>query len=144
MSPFLFTPAPCTTGTSFSLHKPFAPEITAKESDRMEVLGRKKFGDEFKDLGDEILKSYVKPRFCNDLHPISSEKKKMSKKILTVFPTKKVVNRKKNTELKDKDKLLDVLAAGIINRTTPGSEPHVKMQRTSNYRCSWSHSRQSR
>ncbi len=94
----------------------------------MEVLGRKKFGDEFKDLGDEILKSYVKPRFCNDLHPISSEKKKMSKKILTVFPTKKVVNRKKNTELKDKEKVLDVLAAGIIKLTTPGSEPHVKMQ----------------
>ena len=70
------------------LYQPFTSKVV-KDCTRLDILGRNKFGEVRKDYGKEILISYVKPRFCQDVHNIDSEKIPMSKKILILFPSKK-------------------------------------------------------
>ena len=46
-------------------------------------------GEEQKNLGEDLVKSYVKTMFCAKLHNVSSERIPMQKKILILFPSKK-------------------------------------------------------
>ena len=68
------------------------------------------------------------PRFCAKLHAVSTEKKPMSKKILMIFPSKTTTKSKQNTELKSKEKVIDVLAAGIVKLSAAGVKSDVKIQ----------------
>ena len=49
---------------------------------RQEVLGRIEFGKEHADLGEDLVKSIVFPRFCKTLRDISTERMSMKKMFL--------------------------------------------------------------
>ena len=105
---------------SRSLHQPFTTNL-AKEAARYSILGRKKIGDAYKDLGDEMVKTLVKPRFCKTLHDIPTEKIPMKKKILVLFPSSTAKrNPKKSTALKEKENVVNVLAASLVKMSVAG------------------------
>ena len=96
------------------LKQPFT-ETMAKQSTKIDFLGRDAFGETRKDYGKEILLSYVLPRFCMKKHAVSSEKMPMRKKYIALFPKEKSkkISRTKVAE-KGKEDIIGVLAAGII------------------------------
>ena len=77
---------------SRELRQPFTTTM-AKKSVEKDFLGREAFGSERTDYGKELLISYIKPRFCNDVHSVDREKLPMQRKTLSLFP--KTSKRKK-------------------------------------------------
>ena len=70
-----------------SPERPF--KNVAKDGERLQILGRSNHGEERKNLGEDLVKSYVKIIFCAKLHNVSSKRIPMQKKILILFPSKK-------------------------------------------------------
>ena len=72
-------------------------------------LGRENLEEIKKDYGKELLLSYVLLRFCN------KKKMPMKKKTLSLFPKdkRKKLSRQK-TDRKEKEDMIEVLAAGIF------------------------------
>ena len=88
----------------------------------MEILGRC-FGEEPKDLGKEIVLSIIVPRFYKTIHDIPTERISMKKNVLVIFPQPKERKVSKyQAALKEKEKVVNVMAAGIEKLTSGDSE----------------------
>ena len=101
------------------LTQPFTENV-AKDGERLHILGGFNHSEERKNLGEDLVKSYVKTMFCAKLHNVSSERIPMQKKILILFPSKKEkMISKQHAVAKERESILNVLAAGLV-KTSPG------------------------
>ena len=91
-------------GERRTLVKPFTDQ-KAKAMIQHDMLNSQK-------IGHEMILAYV-PRFCSYEHPISSEKKRMKKKLLSLFSSESKSKRKSSPDKQQKE-LLDVMVAGVL------------------------------
>ena len=63
------------------LTQPFTKNV-AKDCEMLQILGQSDHGEERKNLGEDLVKSYFKTMFCAKLHNVSSERIPMQKKFL--------------------------------------------------------------
>ena len=109
------------------LKEPFLSNI-AKEGSQMETL-RRCFGEEPKDLGEEVVLSIVVPKFCKTVHDTATESISMKKNGLVIFPQPKERKISKyQAALKEKEKMVNVLAAAIEKLTSGDSESAGKVK----------------
>ena len=100
----------------------------AKDGERLHILGRSNHGEERKNLGEDLVKSYVKTMSCAKLH-VSSERIPMQKKILILFPSKKEKTiSKQHAAAKEKESILNVLAAGLVKTSSEDVESSSQLQ----------------
>ena len=94
----------------------------------METL-RRCFGEEPKDLGEEVVLSIVVPKFCKTVHDTTRESISMKKNGLVIFPQPKEKKISKyQAALKEKEKMVNVLAATIEKLTSGDSESAGKLK----------------
>ena len=100
------------------LTQPFTENI-AKDGERLQILGRFIHREERKDIGEDLVKSYVKTMFCAKLHNVSLERISMQKKIIILFPSKKekAISRQ-HAAAKEKESKLNVLAVGLVKTSS--------------------------
>ena len=109
------------------LKQPFSLNI-AREGSQMEILGRC-FDEEPKDLGKKIVLSIVVLKFCKTVHDIATQRMSVKKNVLVVFPQPKERKFSKyQAALKKKEKVVNVLAAGIEKLTSGDSESAEKLK----------------
>ena len=109
------------------LKEPFLSNI-AKEGSQMEIL-RRCFGEEPKDLGEEVVLSIVVPKFCKTVHDTATESISMKKNGLVIFPQPKERKISKyQAALKEKEKMVNVLTARIEKVTSGDSESAGKLK----------------
>ena len=109
------------------LKQPFSSNI-AKKGSQMEIFGRC-FVEESKDLSKEIILSIVVPKFCQTVNDIATERMSMKKNMLITFPHPKERKFSKyQAARKDKEKVVNVLAAGIEKLTPRDSESVGKLK----------------
>ena len=111
-----------------TIYQPLTNHV-AKVGARREILGRSDFGEEKKDFGEEIVKSYVISRFCKPHHDVSAERVTMRKKALVLFaPATGKKPSKKQKQLKEKENVVNVLAAGIVKLTSGADGSMAEVQ----------------
>ena len=100
------------------LTQPFTENI-AKDGERLQILGRFIHREERKNIGEDLVKSYVKTMFCAKLHNVSLERISMQKKIIILFPSKKekAISRQ-HAAAKEKESKLNVLAVGLVKTSS--------------------------
>ena len=76
-----------------------------------------------KHIGKEMLLAYIRPRFCDQEHVISFEKKPMKRKMLATFATDINLRKKYNIE-KDQKQIMELLVAGVVKLSQKDGEPH--------------------
>ena len=100
------------------LTQPFTKNV-AKDGERLQILGWFNHGEKRKNLGEDLVKSYVKTMFCAKLHNVSLERIPVQKQILILFPSKKEKTiSKQHAAAKEKESTLDVLAAGLVKTSS--------------------------
>ena len=111
------------------LIQPFTKNV-AKDGERLQILSRSNHGQERKNLGKDLVKSYGKTMFCAKLHNVSSERIPMQKKILILFPSKKEKTiSKQHAAAKEKESILNVLAAGLVKTSSGDVESSSQLQK---------------
>ena len=109
------------------LTQPFTKNV-AKDGEWLQILGWSNHGEERKNLGEDLVKTYVKTMFCAKLH-VSLERIPMQKKILILFPLKKEKTiLKHHAAAKEKESTLNVLAAGLVKTLSGDAESSSQLQ----------------